>query len=575
MRTVFWMACEDIPIRKYPSLINLQTLNESAPLSNLSIAKNATYTSRAAGEELQESIAEVVHENSVNKIKHADMFSVLVDESTDISVSKQMVVYVRIIDENFEPQTIFLKNITISEPRSDAQVLFNNLCSLLEQEGLSFSKLKGFGSDGAAVMVGRKSGVATKVKEKSPHCVNIHCMAHRFNLSTSQATKNIPVLKDFESILSDLYYYFGGSKSGNRASELQEIQKVLEHPQLKVKECHEIRWLAFYEAVFAVFRCWGSLITYFKQHDDKKSKSFLEKLSDYKFVAIMYMFMDILPSVSQMSLILQKQDIDIAAINPALSDLKDKIKQAKKGKAFYQREFTNKISIRKDKSEKVKEVVLKGHKLGLEKSLKEVSKEVEEVRDNFCEKLSNNISDRFPRESVDVSTAFHIFGLRPLSFLTDEQKEEYGSREIDILLTHYGSEKKVGEVVSKPMINAEACRAEWSVAKKIAMDQMYPRDSTKILWKLMYMHHRESLPNLMILANLALIMPYQTADCERGFSCQNGIKTSRRSRMKEKSMNILMTIKVEGGSVETYDFSKAVHAWKTKKNRRIFSDVKQ
>lgn len=125
---------------------------------------------------------------------------------------------------------------------------------------------------------------------------------------------------------------------------------------------------------------------------------------------------------------------------------------------------------------------------------------------------------------MDVSTAFHIFGLRPLSFLTDEQKEELGSRELDILLDHYGNKKKIGEVVSKPKVNAEASHAEWSVAKKIAMAQMYPRDSTKILWKLMYIYHRESLPNLMILANLAMIMHYQTADCEMGLLMQNGIK---------------------------------------------------
>lgn len=50
----------------------------------------------------------------------------------------------------------------------------------------------------------------------------------------------------------------------------------------------------------------------------------------------------------------------------------------------------------------MKEVVFEGHKLGLDKSLKELSKEVEEVGDSFCEKLSNNISDRFPREAVDI-----------------------------------------------------------------------------------------------------------------------------------------------------------------------------
>ena len=547
MRTVHWMATEDIPIRKYNSLIELQKLNESGPLSNLSVAKNATYSSRAAGEEFQNCLAQTIHEKKLDQIQSASMYSVLTDESTDISVSKQMIVYIRIVDENFKPQTIFLKNMTISDPKSDAQVLFDNLFSVLQQEGLSVERLKGFGSDGAAVMVGRKSGVATRVKQKSPHCINIHCMAHRFNLCTSQASRNIPILKEFEGTLSDLYYYFGGSKSGNRACELKEIQTVLNHPKLKIKECHEIRWLAFYEAVFAVYRSWGPLIVYFKNHEDKKSKSCFEKLSGYVFVAILFMFMDILPSVSQMSLVLQKQDIDIAAINPTLSDLKDKIKQAKKGKAFYQREFNEKLNVKKGKDEKVKEVLFKGQKLELGgKSVKQLCKEVDEVRDTFCEKLSNNISDRFPRESVDVATSFHVFGMRPLSFLSDEQKEEFGNREVEILLEHYGNEKKIGDVVSQPMVNTEACRAEWSMAKRIVMQQLCPRDSTKILLKLLHDNHKDSLPNLMTLANLALIMPYQTADCERGFSCQNGIKTSRRSRMEEETMNTLMTIKVEG-----------------------------
>lgn len=86
--------------------------------------------------------------------------------------------------------------------------------------------------------------------------------------------------------------------------------------------------------------------------------------------------------------------------------------------------------------------------------------------------------------------------MRPLSFLSDEQKEEFGNRKLEILLDHYGNEKKIEDVVSQPMVNAEASRTEWSMAKKMAIQQMYPRDSTKILWKLMYDNHKDSLPIL-------------------------------------------------------------------------------
>ena len=37
---------------------------------------------------------------------------------------------------------------------------------------------------------------------------------------------------------------------------------------------------------------------------------------------------------------------------------------------------------------------------------------------------------------------------------------------LEILFDHYGNEKKIGDVSSESMVNAEACRAEWSITKK-------------------------------------------------------------------------------------------------------------
>lgn len=63
---------------------------------------------------------------------------------------------------------------------------------------------------------------------------------------------------------------------------------------------------------------------------------------------------------------------------------------------------------------------------------------------------------------------------------------------------------------------------------------------------------------------LALIMPYQTADCERGFSCQNGIKTDKRNKLSKKHLNDLMTIKLQGAPLEDMDFHQAIVMWKNK-----------
>ena len=71
----------------------------------------------------------------------------------------------------------------------------------------------------------------------------------------------------------------------------------------------------------------------------------------------------------------------------------------------------------------------------------------------------------------------------------------------------------------------------------------------------------------------ALIMPYQTAELECGFSCQNSIMTSRCNKSKEKHLNVLMTIKTSTCSVADFDYELAINMWKEKKACRIYKNV--
>ena len=395
MKTVFWMAQEDIPLKKYSSLVDFLKIQGCQDLKKIEVSKNATYHSRSSAEEFQSSIAQVIEEDQLAVIKKSPCFSILIDESTDISVSKRMIVYIRVVNQDFVPQTLFLENICIDDVKSSADVLFKHLIQCLSEKGLDINKCLGFGSDGASVMTGRHNGVASKVKQKSPHCVAIHCMAHRLNLCSSQASKGIEYLKTFEKTCTDLYYYFGGSKSGNRKCELTEIQKVLDDPRINVKECHEIRWLSFSSAIDAISKTYSSLVTYFKSHGESSTtaKSVYDKLTDYRFVFCLHLLLDILPHVAQLSLLFQKQNIDIAAVRPAIDTLKKKIKLAESGSSSSQTDLKDKLVQTKDKSDsnKVKALKFKGFNLTFGKDLSKTSKELTEVRKKFCSNLRQNI----------------------------------------------------------------------------------------------------------------------------------------------------------------------------------------
>ena len=80
----------------------------------------------------------------------------------------------------------------------------------------------GFGSDGASVMVGKKAGVAARIREIVPHLVNNHCIAHRLALAAAQASDSIPYLKKFKAVLQQLFCYY--EASAVRTAGLKEIQ---------------------------------------------------------------------------------------------------------------------------------------------------------------------------------------------------------------------------------------------------------------------------------------------------------------------------------------------------------------
>lgn len=75
-------------------------------------------------------------------------------------------------------------------------------------------------------------------------------------------------------------------------------------------------------------------------------------------------------------------------------------------------------------------------------------------------------------------------------------------------------------------------------------------------------------------AQLALILPLQTVDVERGLSAQNSTTTVHRNGGRNiRSLHYLMKIGVEDFSVESYDFRKAVLLWEGKKGKTNYPDT--
>ena len=224
LRVSYWLA-KEVASSKFPSLINLLKLSGVKCLENLHVGTNATYMHHNSFTTMQDAIDKCLQHDAVEKLLTCDAYGLITDESTDIAVTKKLVLYARIV-KDCTVSTLFLKNIQILDGR--AETIMDAMKQWIDANKIGFEKCLGFGSDGESVMVGRKTGLATRMKAVNPFMVSIHCAAHRLALVSSQAAKEIAYMTKLMETLHALYNFF--HNSAVRSAKLHAIQDALEEP---------------------------------------------------------------------------------------------------------------------------------------------------------------------------------------------------------------------------------------------------------------------------------------------------------------------------------------------------------
>ena len=120
------------------------------------------YTHHQIVEETQQYIAECIKEKIIADAQASPAIGIMVDESTDISVTKSLMVYIRYLDflrKKCETSFFIVLELTSGTADVIAEAIKAELakCS---------NKCFGFSSDGAKVMVGKQNGVAALLKKK-------------------------------------------------------------------------------------------------------------------------------------------------------------------------------------------------------------------------------------------------------------------------------------------------------------------------------------------------------------------------------------------------------------------------
>ena len=114
------------------------------------------------------------------------IFSIQLDESTDVANCSQLLAYVRYInDGDFKDEFLFCQPL---ETTTTARDVFEKVGSFLEKYKIPWENICGVCTDGAPSMLGCQSGFQRLVQNESPKVIGTHCMIHRQIL----ATKTLP-----------------------------------------------------------------------------------------------------------------------------------------------------------------------------------------------------------------------------------------------------------------------------------------------------------------------------------------------------------------------------------------------
>ena len=130
-------------------------------------------------------LSDNIKETLKEKLKSCEAFSLALDESTDISDTDQLVIFIRAVTAAFDIVEEFLDMASLSSTTT-GQDICEQVLKVVEKFELNPAKLCGVTTDGAPSMTGRINGFTKKFLNAvgAQDVVVSHCIIHQENLCT-------------------------------------------------------------------------------------------------------------------------------------------------------------------------------------------------------------------------------------------------------------------------------------------------------------------------------------------------------------------------------------------------------
>nr|CAI5854825.1 unnamed protein product [Callosobruchus analis] len=168
--------------------------------------RNAIYTSPRIQNELINLCGEVIQENVISEVRKTMAYSILADETADVSGKEQLSIGVRFYDESkskIREEFVGFVELKAQNASAIAEAIDNFLIS----SNLSKEDCVGFGFDGCSTMAGKEGGVQAILRKKYPRALYFHCSSHKLNLVVNDANA-VPEIRNTVATVKDVITFF-------------------------------------------------------------------------------------------------------------------------------------------------------------------------------------------------------------------------------------------------------------------------------------------------------------------------------------------------------------------------------
>lgn len=317
VKTLIICGIQNIPIRgktdersNFMALIKFRSETDIALRDHLAHApRNATYISHRVQNELTTICGKEIQNRILDDCRSAKYFSIVMDETTDISVKEQVSLVLVFVSQDGVRHEEF---VSFDETQSTTgEALYNHICDKLGEFHLDKNNVVGLGFDGAANMSGKVKGVQARFSIDVPSAQYVHCRAHNLNLAIVHSCKE-PEVRNMYAIVSSIVSFIGASaKRLNVYFEVDDNADRLKKFCATRWTCHEETLGTFLSNIDTVVDTLDLLASDGDPDTSSKAASFKASVLNFSFIMCITVVRHYLAYTKPVSLALQSVGCDL------------------------------------------------------------------------------------------------------------------------------------------------------------------------------------------------------------------------------------------------------------------------